>query len=70
MVNWTIALSILTFILSLLGTFLVRSGVLVSVHAFANDPTREFMYLLLLASISFYGIFKFINHPKNQKFSY
>src|SRR5947208_9531705 len=37
---WTILLSILTFSLSLLGTFLVRSGVLTSVHAFATDPTR------------------------------
>ncbi len=64
LINWTIALSILTFILSLLGTFLVRSGVLVSVHAFANDPTRGVYILLLLASISFYGIFKFINHQK------
>ena len=60
-INWTIILSILTFILSLLGTFLVRSGVLVSVHAFANDPTRGVYILLLLASISFFGIFKYIN---------
>src|SRR4051812_20134819 len=37
---WTILLAILTFSLSLLGTFLVRSGVLTSVHAFASDPTR------------------------------
>ena len=37
---WTILLAILTFSLSLLGTFLVRSGVLTSVHAFATDPTR------------------------------
>ena len=38
--NWTVLLAILTFSLSLLGTFLVRSGVLTSVHAFATDPTR------------------------------
>ena len=37
---WTVLLAILTFSLSLLGTFLVRSGVLTSVHAFATDPTR------------------------------
>jgi cytochrome c-type biogenesis protein CcmF len=37
---WTILLAILTFSLSLLGTFLVRSGVLTSVHAFATDPER------------------------------
>src|SRR5271163_4113683 len=45
---WTILLSILTFSLSLLGTFLVRSGVLTSVHAFANDPTRGVFILLIL----------------------
>jgi cytochrome c-type biogenesis protein CcmF len=38
--SWTILLAIFTFSLSLLGTFLVRSGVLTSVHAFANDPER------------------------------
>ena len=62
LVNWTILLSIVTFILSLLGTFLVRSGVLVSVHAFANDPTRGIYILALLASISFFGIFKYFNN--------
>jgi cytochrome c-type biogenesis protein CcmF len=45
---WTILLSILTFSLSLLGTFLVRSGVLTSVHAFAADPTRGVFILLIL----------------------
>jgi cytochrome c-type biogenesis protein CcmF len=45
---WTILLSILAFSLSLLGTFLVRSGVLTSVHAFANDPTRGVFILLIL----------------------
>ena len=45
---WTILLSILTFSLSLLGTFLVRSGVLTSVHAFANDPRRGVFILLIL----------------------
>ncbi|MCC7426383.1 MAG: heme lyase CcmF/NrfE family subunit [Alphaproteobacteria bacterium] len=45
---WTILLAILTFSLSLLGTFLVRSGVLNSVHAFANDPARGIFILLLL----------------------
>lgn len=46
--NWTILLSILTFSLSLLGTFLVRSGVLTSVHAFALDPERGMWILLIL----------------------
>jgi len=46
--SWTILLAILTFSLSLIGTFLVRSGVLTSVHAFATDPARGAFILLLL----------------------
>jgi cytochrome c-type biogenesis protein CcmF len=45
---WTILLAILAFSLSLIGTFLVRSGVLTSVHAFATDPTRGIFILALL----------------------
>ena len=45
---WTIFLAILAFSLSLLGTFLVRSGVLTSVHAFASDPTRGVFILVIL----------------------
>ncbi len=45
---WTVLLAILTFSLSLLGTFLVRSGVLTSVHAFATDPTRGVYILAIL----------------------
>ena len=48
---WTILLSILTFSLSLLGTFLVRSGVLTSVHAFASDPRRGVFILAFLAIV-------------------
>ncbi|MDJ0951976.1 MAG: heme lyase CcmF/NrfE family subunit [Alphaproteobacteria bacterium] len=47
--RWTILLAILTFGLSLIGTFLVRSGVLSSVHAFAQDPERGLFILVLLA---------------------
>ena len=47
--SWTLLLAILAFSLSLLGTFLVRSGVLVSVHAFAADPTRGIFILTFLA---------------------
>ena len=47
--SWTILLAIMTFSLSLLGTFLVRSGVLTSVHAFATDPARGVFILALLA---------------------
>lgn len=46
--SWTALLAIFTFSLSLLGTFLVRSGVLTSVHAFANDPSRGLFILALL----------------------
>src|SRR5689334_10142615 len=46
--TWTILLAIVTFSLSLVGTFLVRSGVLTSVHAFAVDPTRGTYILVLL----------------------
>ncbi|MFL5076493.1 MAG: heme lyase CcmF/NrfE family subunit [Microvirga sp.] len=45
---WTILLAILAFSLSLVGTFLVRSGVITSVHAFATDPTRGVFILLIL----------------------
>ncbi|PRY65160.1 cytochrome c-type biogenesis protein CcmF [Vreelandella songnenensis] len=47
--SWTVLLAIFTFSLSLMGTFLVRSGVLTSVHAFANDPSRGLFILVLLA---------------------
>jgi cytochrome c-type biogenesis protein CcmF len=46
---WTVLLAILAFSLSLLGTFLVRSGVLTSVHSFANDPARGVFILAILA---------------------
>jgi cytochrome c-type biogenesis protein CcmF len=46
---WTLLLAILTFSFSLLGTFLVRSGVLTSVHSFASDPTRGVFILMILA---------------------
>jgi cytochrome c-type biogenesis protein CcmF len=50
--SWTILLAIITFSLSLVGTFLVRSGVLTSVHAFATDPARgTFILLLLITAI-------------------
>lgn len=49
--SWTLLLAILAFSLSLLGTFLVRSGVLVSVHSFAADPTRGLFILAFLVII-------------------
>ena len=50
--SWTIFLAIVTFSLSLLGTFLVRSGILTSVHSFANDPKRGLFILLLLGVVT------------------
>lgn len=50
--DWAIILAILSFSLSILGTFLVRSGVLISVHSFASDPSRGLFLLLLLAVIT------------------
>jgi len=47
--SWTILLAILAFGFSLIGTFIVRSGVLTSVHAFANDPERGVFILIILA---------------------
>ena len=49
--SWTVLLAILAFALSLLGTFLVRSGVLVSVHAFATDPARGTFILVFLGVV-------------------
>lgn len=59
--TWTILLAILTFSLSLMGTFLVRSGILSSVHAFAVDPARGIFILVLLSlaiggSLLLYGL--------------
>ena len=64
--KWTIFLAIFTFILSLLGTFLVRSGVLVSVHAFANDPSRGLFILFLLLIITLFGFTKFLKILDNK----
>ena len=59
--SWTVLLAILTFSLSLLGTFIVRSGVLTSVHAFAVDPTRgvfilAFLILVVGGSLALYAV--------------
>ena len=67
LISWSLALAISTFCLSLLGTFLVRSGVLTSVHAFANDPSRGIFILLLLIIITGLGaILLFKNLSKIQ----
>ena len=46
--SWVVILSITTFTLSMCGTFLVRSGILNSVHTFANDPSRGIFILIFL----------------------
>ena len=56
---WTILLAIVAFSFSLLGTFIVRSGVLVSVHAFASDPSRGIYILLLLCFFTGGALFLF-----------
>ena len=68
--SWVVILSITTFTLSMCGTFLVRSGILNSVHTFANDPARGifiliFLFALIVLSL---GIF-FIFHKENNKSS-
>ena len=60
LISWVIFLAILTFGLSLLGTFLVRSGVLTSVHSFANDSARGVFILALIALIIFPALILFI----------
>ncbi|NLD09529.1 MAG: heme lyase CcmF/NrfE family subunit [Xanthomonadaceae bacterium] len=53
---WSVIVAILTFSLSVLGTFLVRSGILTSVHSFASDPDRGLFILLILAIITLFGM--------------
>ncbi len=57
--SWVIILSITTFTLSMSGTFLVRSGILNSVHTFANDPERGLFILIFLFSLIFLSLFIF-----------
>ncbi|WP_435116381.1 heme lyase CcmF/NrfE family subunit [Candidatus Pelagibacter bacterium nBUS_49] len=70
--SWVIILSISTFALSMSGTFLVRSGILNSVHTFANDPERGLFILTFLFSLIFLSLFIFFffhnpskNNPSN-----
>ena len=58
-VSWTILLAILAFSLSLLGTFLVRSGILTSVHAFASDPERGIFLLIIFIVLVGSSLFLF-----------
>ncbi len=59
-VRWAVFLAIVTFALSLLGTFLVRSGILISSHTFANDPARGVFLLILLGLLLFISLIIFL----------
>ena len=65
--SWVIILSIATFILSMCGTFLVRSGILNSVHTFANDPERGLFVLIFLFSLIFLSLIIFFFFHKTNK---
>tara|TARA_B110000211_G_scaffold17341_1_gene18089 strand:+ start:433 stop:2316 length:1884 start_codon:yes stop_codon:yes gene_type:complete len=65
---WVITLCLLTFILSVTGTFLVRSGILNSVHTFASDPTRGIYILLFLTLMIFSSIFLLFRKYKKKDY--
>ncbi len=66
--SWVVILSISTFTLSMCGTFLVRSGILNSVHTFANDPERGLFILIFLFTLIFLSLFIFFFfHKKDNK---
>ena len=67
--SWSIILSITTFTLSLCGTFLVRSGILNSVHTFANDPERGLYILLFLFFIIFMSLIIYFFYEEKLNFS-
>ena len=64
--TWALLLSILAFLLSVIGTFLVRSGILTSVHTFALDPSRGIYILLFTAVLGIYALMLF--RTKSQKY--
>ena len=70
--SWSIILCIVTFMLSVTGTFLVRSGILNSVHTFANDPSRgiyilSFLFILIFMSFVIFFIFESKNLENKKK---
>ncbi len=71
--SWTVVLSIATFTLSMSGTFLVRSGILNSVHTFANDPKRGvfilfFLFVLILLSLILFFIYQDKDNNSQKEF--
>jgi len=61
---WVLLLSILAFLLSVIGTFLVRSGILTSVHTFALDPSRGMYILIFTAILGGYSLILFAKKSK------
>ena len=68
--SWVIILSILTFTMTVIGTFLVRSGILNSVHTFANDPSRGLFILTFLTLMVFSSVFIFFKYAPSEKKTY
>jgi len=71
--SWVVILSITTFTLSMCGTFLVRSGILNSVHTFANDPARGifiliFLFVLIILSLAIFFLFQKESTKKSNNF--
>ncbi len=67
--SWTIILALSTFILSMSGTFLVRSGILNSVHTFANDPERGVFVLIFLTILIFLSLIIYFKYNNFEKFN-
>ena len=68
--EWVIILCLLTFILSVMGTFLVRSGILNSVHTFASDPSRGLYILIFLSLMIFTSLIIFFKKRKKDEYNF
>jgi cytochrome c-type biogenesis protein CcmF len=68
--SWVVILCLLTFILSVTGTFLVRSGILNSVHTFASDPSRGIYILLFLSLMIFSALIIFFKKNKKETYNF
>ena len=68
--HWVVILCLSTFILSVIGTFLVRSGILNSVHTFASDPSRGVYILIFLSLMIFSALTIFFTKHKKEKYNF
>ena len=68
--SWVIILCLLTFTISVTGTFLVRSGILNSVHTFANDPSRGLYILIFLSLMIFLALAVFFRYSKKEEYNF